>query len=160
MITGKIPYKRLEPPGGPTTPDKPGKNPPILCKVHHTRIEGLNYLCRKCGSVFCLSCITNVLLPESKCMVCNADLEISDEYRRLIERALSIGPRVGEADVEFPGMILTTLAPEIWKRFEELQLDDDIIEEVIGKLKYIPPEDRLKYLDACFGNDLDANNDS
>jgi len=156
----KMPYKRLEPPGGPTTPEKPGENPPLMCEIHHTRIEGLNYFCRKCGSVFCLSCIKNVLLPEGKCMVCNADLEISDGYLCLIERALSIGPKVDGAGTEFPGMLLTTLAPEIWKRFEELQLDDDIIEEVIGKLKYIPPDDRLKFLDAYFGNDVDANDDS
>nr|MDO8112244.1 B-box zinc finger protein [Candidatus Sigynarchaeota archaeon] len=160
MMTGKIPYKSLEPPGGAATPDRPEKNPPILCKVHRARIEGLNYFCRKCGSVFCLACITNVLLPEGKCMVCNADLEISDEYRRLIERALRmVGPRVDGAEMEFPGMTVTTLAPEIWKRFDELQLDDDIIEEVIDKLKYIPPDDRLKYLDAYFGDDLDANDD-
>nr|MDO8113250.1 hypothetical protein [Candidatus Sigynarchaeota archaeon] len=159
MITGKIPCKRSEPPG-PATPEKPGENLPILCKVHRARIEGLNYFCRKCGSVFCLSCITNVLLPEGKCMVCNADLEISDEYRHLIERALSIRPRVDGAEMEFPRMIVTMLAPEIWKRFEELQLDDDIIEEIIDKLKYIPPDDRLKYLDAYFEDDLDANDDS
>ncbi len=93
-------------------------------------------------------------------MVCNADLEITDEYKRLIERALSISPRIDRADMAFPGMTVTTLAPEIWKRFEELQLDDDIIEEVIDKLKYIPPDDRLKYLDVYFGDDLETNDDS
>ncbi len=57
------------------------------CKVHRTKIEGINYTCRKCSSVFCLACITNVLLPEAKCMVCQAPVEIDDEFRSLIDRA-------------------------------------------------------------------------
>jgi len=89
-------------------------------------------------------------------MVCNAPLEIEPETRRLIDRSLEIGD-MSSTEV-LPDESITMLAPEIWKRFEELQLDDDIIEEVIDRMKYVPPEDRLKYLDAYFA-DTDMNDD-
>ncbi|HME56066.1 MAG TPA: hypothetical protein VKM55_27940 [Candidatus Lokiarchaeia archaeon] len=126
------------------------------CTVHKAPIEGLSYICPSCNSIFCLACITNVLLPEGQCMVCNAPLEIEPETRRLIDRSLEIGD-MSSTEV-LPDESITMLAPEIWKRFEELQLDDDIIEEVIDRMKYVPPEDRLKYLDAYFA-DTDMNDD-
>ncbi len=122
---------------------------PRKCKVHRTRIEGINYTCRECGSVFCLACITNVLLPDGKCMVCEASVEINDEFRSLIDRAT----RHAETGIFAPGGQVTTIAPEIWRRFEELQLEEDIIDEVIDRLKYVPPEDRLKYLNAYFDDE-------
>ncbi len=116
------------------------------CKVHRTKIEGINYTCIKCGSVFCLTCIANVLLPERKCMVCETSLEISDEFRLIIEKFTR------QADT---GMLalngkVTLISPEIWRRFEELELEEDVLDEVIDRLKYVPPEDRLKYLNAIF----------
>lgn len=121
------------------------------CKVHRTRIEGINYHCHECGSVFCLACIANVLMPEGRCMVCEAPVIIDDEFRAIIQRAT-------EDARPDPGIIngqVTTIAPEIWRRFEELELDDDIIDEVIDRLKYVPPDDRLKYLNAYFNENED-----
>ena len=122
---------------------------PRKCKVHRTRIEGINYTCHECGSVFCLACITNVLLPDGRCMVCEAPVEINDEFRSLIGRAT----RHADTGLPAPRGQVTTIAPEIWRRFEELQLEEDVIDEVIDRLKYVPPEDRLKYLNAYFDDE-------
>nr|MDO8084132.1 hypothetical protein [Candidatus Sigynarchaeum springense] len=119
------------------------------CKVHKTKIEGFSYRCDKCGSVFCLACITNVLEPERKCMVCEAPVTITEEYRSLINKAAS---GVDPDAFTLSGQV-TTIAPEIWRRFEELELEDDLIDEVIDRLKYVPPEDRLKYIDAFFSEE-------
>jgi hypothetical protein len=127
---------------------------PRKCKVHRTRIEGITYTCRDCGSVFCLACITNVLLPEGKCMVCDAPVEINDEFRSLIDRATHLA----DTGILAPSGQVTTIAPEIWRRFEELELEEDVVDEIIDRLKYVPPEDRLKYLDAYF-NDEDEHDD-
>lgn len=161
MITDKTSQKPLDSPQGVTMSKKPGRDPPILCKVHQARIEGLNYFCHKCGSVFCLACIAEILLPEGKCVVCDASLEISEEFRCVIDQALSVRQGIDGTDglPKYSGITLTMLTPEVWKRLEELQLDDDIIEEVIDKLKYIPPDDRLKYLDAYFEDNLESNDD-
>lgn len=129
------------------------------CKVHQAPIEGLSYVCPSCNSNFCLACITNVLLPEGRCMICNAVLTIEPETRRFIDRAMEINKMSHNSLL--PDETITIISPEIWKRFDQLQLDDDIIEEVIGRMKHVPPEDRLKYLDAYFadtnGNDTDIN---
>ncbi|NMC06884.1 MAG: hypothetical protein GYA24_16820 [Candidatus Lokiarchaeota archaeon] len=120
------------------------------CKVHRTRIEGINYHCPGCGSVFCLACIANVLVPEERCMVCEAPVDIDDEFRAIIRGALG--------NVTDPGIMsgqVTIIAPEIWRRFEELELDEDIIDEVIDRLKHIPPADRMKYLDVYFDDTED-----
>jgi hypothetical protein len=127
---------------------------PRKCKVHRTRIEGINYHCRECGSVFCLACINNVLLPEGRCMVCEAAVDISDEFRSLIDRAA----RHADTDAFTTSGQVTTIAPEIWHRFEELQLEEDIVDEIIDRLKYVPPEDRIKYLNAYF-NDQEEPDD-
>ncbi|MEX2680396.1 MAG: hypothetical protein Q6373_002255 [Candidatus Sigynarchaeota archaeon] len=119
------------------------------CKVHRTKIEGLSYRCDKCGSVFCLACIINVLQPERKCMVCDEPVEINDEYRSMIDRAT----RVVDPDTFTMSGKVTIIAPEIWRRFDELGLDEDVIDEVIDRLKYVPPEDRLKYINAYFNDE-------
>lgn len=126
---------------------------PRKCKVHRTKIEGINYTCYECNSVFCLACITNVLLPEGKCMVCEAAVNIDAEFRSLIDRATKA------ADAAIPELCgkVTTIAPEIWRRFEELELDEDVVDEVIDRLKYVPPEDRMKYLNAYFNDDEERN---
>ncbi len=121
------------------------------CKVHRTKIEGLSYRCDKCGSVFCLACITNVLEPEGRCMVCEAPVEISDEFRSLIDRAT----RAVDPDAFSLRGQVTTLAPEVWHRFEQLELEEDVVDEIIDRLKYVPPEDRLKYIDAYFSEEDD-----
>jgi len=164
----RLPYKEKEKHKGDDQPrvveeiDTPSKKDshlmkqivPRKCKVHRTRIEGLNYTCGKCGSVFCLACITNVLLPEEKCMICGTPVEISDEFRPIIDRATQ------HADAGMPVMDgkVIMIAPEIWQRFEELGLEEDVIDEVIDRLKYVPPEDRLKYINAYF-NDMDEHDD-
>jgi hypothetical protein len=141
------------------TRDKSNPPSPVIaiprkCKVHRTRIEGINYHCHECGSVFCLACITNVLLPEGKCMVCEAEVNISDEFRSLIDRTA----RQVDPDAFTMSGQVTTIAPEIWHRFEELQLDEDVVDEIIDRLKYVPPEDRMKFLNAYF-NDQEENED-
>jgi hypothetical protein len=158
-------------PGGPVKDEEPrivegtdpraktSTNSPVIavprkCKVHRTKIEGINYHCHECGSVFCLACIANVLMPEGKCMVCEATVTIDDEFRAIIERA----SRNVEPDAYILSGQVTTISPEIWRRFEELQLDEDVVDEVIDRLKYVPPEDRLKYLNAYF-NDEEQDDD-
>jgi hypothetical protein len=124
------------------------------CKVHRTKIEGINYTCRRCGSVFCLACITNVLLPDGKCMVCEAPFEIDDEFRSIIDRAA----RHTDTGPFTPGGQVTIIAPEIWRRFEELNLEEDVIDEIIDRLKYVSPKDRLKYLNAYFNDEEERDN--
>ncbi len=125
------------------------------CKVHRTKIEGINYTCRECSSVFCLICITNVLIPEGKCMVCEVPVEIDDEFRSIIDRMT----RQADTSTLTPSGKVTIIAPEIWHKFEELGLEEDVIDEIIDRLKYVPPKDRLKYLDAYF-NDEEEHDDN
>jgi len=89
-------------------------------------------------------------------MICDAPLIINLEARRFIDRSIEISKMSNMALL--PGETLTMITPEIWKRFEELQLSDEIIEEVIDRMKHVPPEDRLKYLDVYFA-DTDMNDD-
>jgi hypothetical protein len=95
-----------------------------------------------------------VLLPEGKCLVCEAPIEIAEEYRDIIDYAAG----KDTSDHFIMSGQVTTIAPEIWRRFEELELEEDLVDEVFDRLKYIPSSDRLKYLDAYFRDD-DENND-
>ena len=74
-------------------------------------------------------------------MICNTPLTIDAEARRFIDRSIQISKT--SCTELLPGETLTMLTPEIWKRFDELHLSDDIIEEVIDRMKHVPPEDRL-----------------
>ena len=129
---------------------------PRKCKVHQAHIEGMSYVCPSCKSNFCMVCIENVLLPEGRCMICNAPLDIDQKIRALIDISIKADRLPNNSVIH--GETVTMLTPEIWKRFEELQLDHDIIEEVIGTLKNIPPAKRLKYLDTFF-NETDMHKD-
>jgi len=125
------------------------------CKVHRTRIEGLGYFCPSCKSSYCTRCVQNVLLPERKCLVCGSPVEIADDLRAFAERAASVAGPEGHV----PEGKVTMLAPEVLQRLEGLGLDEDVLDELIERLKYVPPEDRLKYLDAIFP-DENGENDS
>ncbi|HME53199.1 MAG TPA: hypothetical protein VKM55_13335 [Candidatus Lokiarchaeia archaeon] len=129
---------------------------PRKCTVHQAPIEGLSYVCPSCNSTFCMVCITNVLLPERQCMVCNSPLEIDQEVWKRIDKSVKVD--IMSNDSLIHGDTVTILTPDIWKRLEELQLDQDVIEEIIDRLKGIPPADRLKYLNAYFA-DTDLHND-
>nr|MDO8111122.1 hypothetical protein [Candidatus Sigynarchaeota archaeon] len=58
-------------------------------------------------------------------------------------------------DDGIPAFELTMFAPEVLKKVEELHVDEDIQDEILNELKDIPPEQRLKYIEDVFSENID-----
>ncbi len=84
-------------------------------------------------------------------MVCHAPAEIDNEFRSIIDQMI----KHNNTDTSALEGQVTIIAPEIWRRFEELGLEEEIIDEIIDRLKQIPPENRLKYLNTYFDDEKD-----
>ena len=62
------------------------------CVIHQVPMEGLNYICPKCNSIYCLVCIKNLLLSTEKCIVCDEPV-LKDENFELLKHQLEPGAR-------------------------------------------------------------------
>ena len=129
------------------------------CIVHEEQIKGLSYICPKCKSVFCSKCLNNIILYEEKCMVCGQELKDSKSIKWLQSRAAKYYTSNERGISGIPKVNVTTLSDDIWDKFKELEISDDIIEELIDRLKYIPPEKRLQYIDTYFTVNEEFNDD-
>ncbi|MFX0102570.1 MAG: hypothetical protein ACFFCS_23590 [Candidatus Hodarchaeota archaeon] len=116
------------------------------CIIHQVPMEGLNYICPECNSIYCLSCIKNLLLSTEQCIVCEEPV-LKDEYFEIIKQELESGGNPNDA---IPKINVTTIAPEVWKKIDQFQISEEIIDELLENLKYIPPDKRVRYLEIYF----------
>ncbi len=68
----------------------------------------------------------------------------------------SVAPRSMDVVQE---RIVTVFEPELLQKLKDMQLSSDIYEEVVGRLKNIPPERRLAYLEQLFKDDKHFDED-
>ncbi len=104
------------------------------CVVHKGVITGFSYTCKNCGTVYCMECIKHLVNIQETCWTCKQPLDTSF---------------LKEGD-DFPKKLVSMFSTEIWQKLKDLDLNEEIFDEVLGKLKSLPPEIRLKYLDERF----------
>lgn len=52
-----------------------------------------------------------------------------------------------------PGAVVTIFDVDVWKKMDDLGIPDEIFDEVCWVLKFIPPSDRVRYLEMVFEPD-------
>ncbi|MFX0102798.1 MAG: hypothetical protein ACFFCS_24735, partial [Candidatus Hodarchaeota archaeon] len=107
------------------------------CLVHKGEIKGLSYTCSECDSVYCLECAKHLVKNGEACWTCKKPI------------ILETGNMVDNADA-VPKMEVTVFSKEIWDLLKSLDLNPVVHDEVIERLKYIPPAERRKYLEEMF----------
>jgi hypothetical protein len=107
------------------------------CIVHKGPISGFSYSCKSCGVVYCVKCMKHLAKTNQDCWNCGARLETDDEQAR---------PEAAARDETE----VSVLSEDVWNRIEKLGLQEDILDEVLGKLKTLPPNDRMAYLERVF----------
>jgi len=107
------------------------------CVVHKGPITGFSYICKTCGTVYCMKCVRHLAAINEPCWTCKQPLDVSsfDQTAELDEAAS-----------------MSVLSEDIIQRLQDLNLPDEILDEVLGSLKSIPPEERIKFLDDTFAD--------
>lgn len=108
------------------------------CVVHKGPIEGLSYTCKTCGTVYCIRCVEHLMEHGEKCWNCQSVIEIDVK-----KPADIIKPVLKKASVSL-------FSDDVWKKINELHLDEEIYDEVIEQLKQVPPQQRIKYIEDKF----------
>ncbi|HME56280.1 MAG TPA: PKD domain-containing protein [Candidatus Lokiarchaeia archaeon] len=108
------------------------------CVVHKGPITGFSYTCKNCGVPYCMDCYNHLIATSEKCWNCGQPLE-------------------QQTDATVTKQEVTLFTTEVWNKIEALNLSDEIKDEIIEQLKYIPPGQRIQYLNETFGelNDSD-----
>ncbi len=110
------------------------------CIVHKGPISGFSYSCKACGVIYCVKCVRHLAETNQACWNCGASLDIDEERAR---------PEALIRD----DAVVSVISEEVWNKIEQLGLQEDILDEVLGKLKTIPPQDRVAYLERTFPDD-------
>nr|MDO8116387.1 hypothetical protein [Candidatus Sigynarchaeota archaeon] len=114
------------------------------CIVHKGPVSGLNYKCQACGAVYCLDCAKHLVANHEACWNCGSGISFDEES--LSTRQETINSNL------IPETTLSMFSKNIWLRMLELErtgaLEKSIFDEVLARLKEMPPDARLPFLNS------------
>ncbi|MFX0099991.1 MAG: DUF2341 domain-containing protein [Candidatus Hodarchaeota archaeon] len=104
------------------------------CLVHKGEITGLSYTCKHCGAIYCIKCAKHLIKVGESCWTCKNPIpeQLSDD-------------EVVEKNV-------TVLDEEVQEKIKQLMafgvIQEEFLDEFLGQLKEVPPQERLRHLEA------------
>ena len=112
------------------------------CIVHKGPISGFSYTCKSCGVPYCLECMKHLIDSGEGCWNCGEHLD------NTFQGVLSPTENTSKT-------VLTVFSLQVTQKLKELNLPEEIYEEVIERLKFIPPEQRIQYLEQTFPDKME-----
>ena len=133
-----------------------------ICQVHKGPIEGVNYICPKCKTKYCLKCAQVLKQRNEGCWVCDTPIKlgltdlkgnaeeifINDEAELDLEKYV-LG-ELNHSDISssrFKDIKITALSKEFLKVVDHLEWEGDEKEIFLNEMSALTPEERKEILD-------------
>ncbi|MHA1679441.1 MAG: NosD domain-containing protein [Promethearchaeota archaeon] len=112
------------------------------CLIHKTPVKGLSYTCEHCHATYCLKCAIHLVEQDEPCWNCNIPIKGLGGGGFPFSKPLLEGGEWG------------ILEDHVIQKVNDLEadgfIDAEIIDEVLGRLSFIPTDRQVPYLEGIF----------
>ncbi|MBD3187514.1 PKD domain-containing protein [Candidatus Bathyarchaeota archaeon] len=117
------------------------------CLIHKKPVDGLSYTCSKCHVTYCLECATMLVEKRFSCLKCNYPISLNGKgtLHGVNSMDKPMHPGIAIMDGE--------LLDKVRQLRENRIITEEIIDEIFMFLAFLPPADRVPFLQKVFSMD-------